>query len=70
MTDVRPASGFRSLVQQIQENDGGADERQRPGRRRLTLPAGSRERAPAPAYEPPAPSASSMPLRLLQRRWL
>ncbi len=62
-------NGFRSLVQQIQENDGGADERQRPQRRRLTAPAtGCASMDTAPTAAAPAPSKT--PVRLLQRRWL
>ena len=84
MSDVRSASGFRSLVEQIQENDGGADPRPRPQRRRLTLPAGAPERlSPAgsatseraaierTAADPaPTKPASAASVRLLQRRWL
>jgi hypothetical protein len=69
MPDARSETGFRSLVQQIQENDGGPDERQRPQRRRLTIPAAGRaakDAAPAAA----APASSKTPIRLLQRRWL
>ena len=69
MPDSRSETGFRSLVQQIQENDGSADERQRPQRRRLTIPASGRaakDAAPTAA----SPSPSKTPIRLLQRRWL
>ncbi len=69
MSDVRTNSGFRSLVEKIQENDGGVDERQRVPRRRLTLPSNGREGRPAPTMDA-APSVSAAPVRLLQRRWL
>ena len=64
------ASGFRSLVQQIQENDTGADDDTRPPRRRLSLRRDPR-RAPA-AELPPETSAPKIDptARLLQRRWL
>jgi hypothetical protein len=71
MPDTRSDTGFRSLVQKIQENDVGTDERQRPQRRRLTMPAAGREAkkdAAPTAAAPSAPSVSSV--RLLQRRWL
>ena len=66
MTDQAPASGFRSLVQQIQENDGEVVERPRFPRRRLTL----RRETPAEAADLPPPLASTTAPRLLARRWL
>lgn len=65
MPDDTPATGFRSLVEKIQENDVDV----RPQRRRLTMP----RRAPgAPALDddrqrPPKPVTAP---RLLSRRWL
>lgn len=69
MPDDTPDSGFRSLVQKIQENDGDAAERGRPPRRRLTMPGGRRPAAPAEAAPKPA-APTGEPLRLLERRWL
>ncbi|WP_333824449.1 hypothetical protein [Pinisolibacter sp.] len=70
MPDARSENGFRSLVQQIQENDAGPDERQRPQRRRPTMPAGGRETAKDAVATAAAPPPSKAPVRLLQRRWL
>ena len=68
MTEDTLTSGFRSLVQKIQENDAESAERQRPQRRRLTL-----RREPRPEAEAPTTTARPTqiaPVRLLQRRWL
>lgn len=70
MTEDTSAGGFRSLVQQIQQNDVDADERQRPQRRRLTLRREPRPEAPAQAPVPPQKTSGATPIRLLQRRWL
>lgn len=68
MTEDTSTSGFRSLVQQIQQNDVETIERQRPQRRRLTL-----RREPRPEIQPepfaPAPKPTTA-APLLQRRWL
>lgn len=66
--EIASATGFRSLVEKIQENDAGYDERERPMRRRPVTRRDPRAEAAAPA---PAPAASrDAPMRLLQRRWL
>ena len=64
------ASGFRSLVQQIQEKDTGADEDTRPPRRRLSLRRDPRRAPPAEAPIETANTKIDPTTRLLQRRWL
>ncbi|MDK9694846.1 MAG: hypothetical protein OEL76_00470 [Siculibacillus sp.] len=70
MPDVRTDTGFRSLVEKIQENGGDDVTERRPPRRRLTLPGGGRERARAAAEEPSTALAPDLRVHLLQRRWL
>lgn len=65
-----PASGFRSLVQQIQENDTGADEDTRQPRRRLSLRRDPRRAPPAEAPIETTSAKIDPTTRLLQRRWL
>jgi hypothetical protein len=69
MPDTPSTSGFRSLVQQIQEKDTIGGERPRPARRPAAAPRANREAAPAEAPKP-AGSRPAAPVRLLQRRWL
>lgn len=70
MPDDTPATGFRSLVEQIQEKDADAAERARPVRRRLSLRRDSRPGTAGEAPEPFTREPGTAPLRLLERRWL
>jgi hypothetical protein len=66
--ETTSATGFRSLVEKIQENDSGYDERDRPMRRRPMVRRDPRPEAAAPAQAPA--TNRDLTVRLLERRWL